>query len=188
VESIELRERLLVLRAQVGDEAAFSELFRLFGGRTRRYLRSLLGDPAAEDAQQEVWLTVYRRVGALTNPAGFRTWLFQITRNRAIDHLRRTRRERALHSDGESLPGLAAAPVDDDSGLDIEDHAVAAAMVALPATHREVLVLRFWEDLTYAEIALVVGVPVGTVRSRLFHAKRLVRECLEAGRPPSVTR
>jgi RNA polymerase sigma-70 factor (ECF subfamily) len=178
VESIQLRERLLVLRAQVGDEEAFAELFRHFGEKTHRHLRSLLGHPEADDAQQEVWLTVYRRIGSLANPAGFRTWLFQTTRNRAIDRLRRTRREQALYADPETLLALPDG-AEEDAGLDLDDRAIAGAMEGLPPRLREVLVLRFWEGLAYPEIALVTGTPIGTVRSRLFHAKRLLRERLE---------
>lgn len=61
MERIRLAERLLVLRCQVGDEEAFAELFRRFGERTHRYLERLLGYPGADDAQQDVWLTVHRR-------------------------------------------------------------------------------------------------------------------------------
>ena len=86
---------LLVLRCQAGDEAAFGQLLTSFGSRTLAHLRTLVGDEA-EDVQQEVWLAVYRRIGSLANPGGFRTWLFQTTRHRAIDYLRARRRELVL--------------------------------------------------------------------------------------------
>ena len=89
----EKRLFLLVLRCQAGDETAFSRLMTWFGGRTLAHLRGLVGDEA-EDVQQDVWLTVYTRIGALSNPRAFRTWLFQTTRHRAIDFLRS--RKRAL--------------------------------------------------------------------------------------------
>jgi len=164
-----------VLRCQAGDEAAFAELYRRFGPKTRRYLRGVLDEGPEDDVQQEVWLTVYRRVHTLTNPGGFRTWLFQVTRNRAVDALRGMRREREMLDRVEREdPG----PDDTAERLDVDDEAIGAAMATLTAPHREVLLLRFWEDLSYPEIALVTGAPLGTVRSRLAHAKWRLRDAL----------
>ena len=89
---------LLVVRCQAGDEDAFARLLRRFGPRTLRYLERLVGDEA-EDVHQEVWLAVYRRIGQLATPAAFVTWLFSVTRHRAVDHLRRRRRARELVDD-----------------------------------------------------------------------------------------
>lgn len=183
MDSIRLRENLLVIRAQVGDDEAFSDLFRLFGEKTHRYLVGLVGDSAADDVQQETWLTVYRRIGSLANPAGFRTWLFQVTRNHAVDLLRRTRRDQVVRAEAETMLVDTDLPGEDEFELEIDDQAIAAAVDELSPLHREVLVLRFWKDLTYPEMALVIGVPIGTVRSRLYHAKRLLRERLEARQP-----
>lgn len=174
----QLAERVLVLRCQAGDDAAFAELYRRFGPKSRRYLQGMLGEHGADDAQQEVWLTVYRRVGSLANPGGFRTWLFQVTRNRAVDALRAERRARDV-LDVFEREDMGFEDADDD-GIDVDDETVARAMQALSGPHREVLLLRFWEDLSYGEIALIAGVPIGTVRSRLSHAKRLLRERLES--------
>ena len=90
---MQLREHLLVLRCQVGDEAAFSGLYDRFGNRTLRYLDGLVGPDAAADVQQEVWLAAFRGISRVTNPGGFRTWLYQITRHQAIDFLRKRKRE-----------------------------------------------------------------------------------------------
>lgn len=168
--SEELGLHLLVLRCQTGDERAFASLFEQFGERTLAYLRGLLGD-AAEDAQQEVWLAVYRGLHSLTNPRAFRTWLFRTTRHRAVDYLRRLKRERELISDApvETLESIEADEAPDVSELE-------AVIAELPAVQREVLLLRYQQELSYAEIALVVGCSIGTVRSRLHHAKRRVEE------------
>src|SRR6186997_2223519 len=83
------------MRCQVGDDQAFARLFEWFGPKTLRYLRGLIGD-AADDVHQEVWLTVYRSIAGMANPGAFRTWLFRTTRHRAMDFLRRQRREREL--------------------------------------------------------------------------------------------
>lgn len=175
----ELRLHLLVLRCQTGDEQSFARLMQLFGSRTLRYLHGLVGE-AAEDVQQEVWLSVYRHIAGLARPSAFRTWLFRTTRHRALDFLRKERREREL---------IADVPLDvideqdaarDEGGLDatVPDEAFAA----LSAPQREVLLLRYRDDMSYAEIALIVGCSVGTVRSRLHYARLRLQELLTQNR------
>ena len=174
---------LQVLRCQAGDERAFAELFARFAERTLRYLRGLVGD-AAEDVHQEVWLDVYRRIGRLATPAAFVTWLFTVTRHRAVDLLRRQRRARELLDDvaaegiahDEPAAGVDAAGLEGLDRLDAEE--LPAAIAALPPLHREVLLLRYQDDLSYAEIAAVVGCSVGTVKSRLHHARRRLQESI----------
>ena len=177
----ELRLHLLVLRCQAGDEGAFGQLVGHFSARTLRYLRGLVGD-AAEDVQQEVWLGVYRRIGTLANPRAFRTWLFQSTRHRAIDYLRGRKRERELLTDVSAAVDIAD---DEEGGHDdatVDAEELDAALALLSPVHREALLLRYRDGMSYAEIALVVGCSIGTVRSRLHNAKERVRERLE-GRP-----
>jgi RNA polymerase sigma-70 factor (ECF subfamily) len=175
----QLSEQFLVLRCQTGDEAAFRRLYELFGDRSLRYLHGLLGADA-EDVHQDVWLTVYRRIGGLANPAGFRTWLFATTRNRALDHLRRLRREADLLSPDAVEDHDIGTP---DAEPDIDSQAIDSAINTLPPMHREILILRFRDDLRYAEIALIVGCSIGTVRSRLHHAKRQLSTALEKQDP-----
>lgn len=168
------RLHLLVLRCQAGDGRAFARLFELFADRSLRYLRGLVGD-AADDVQQEVWLSVYRNVASLGNPGAFRTWLFSTTRHRALDFLRRQKRERELLEDvAEEMRESI-----DESGLDVRvDAALDSAVSQLSAQHREVLLLRYRDDMDYGEIALVLGVPIGTIRTRLHYAKRRLQELL----------
>jgi RNA polymerase sigma-70 factor (ECF subfamily) len=166
------------MRCQVGDEPAFARLFAWFGPRTLRYLRGLIGD-AADDVHQEVWLTVYRSIGGMANPGAFRTWLFRTTRHRAMDFLRRQRREREL-IDEITVTTVVAALESEDSALP-DDAVVEAEIARLPPLQREALLLRFRDGLSYAEIALVAGVPVGTVKTRVHHAKRALQERLQRG-------
>lgn len=167
---------LLVLRCQIGDEVAFARLMDQYGDRTLRYLRGLVGE-AAEDVQQEVWLTVYRRIATLARPTAFRTWLFRTTRHRALDHLRKEKREHELIDDAPIATVDVAAECSDspltDSLLDALDR--------LGAIHREVLQLRYRDDMPYAEIALVMGCSVGTVRSRLHHARQRLQAVVTQG-------
>jgi RNA polymerase sigma-70 factor (ECF subfamily) len=190
-ESGELQLHLLVLRCQAGDERAFAQLLARFEKQTLGYVRGITGDAfSADDVQQEVWLAVYLGIGSLANPRAFRTWLFQTTRHRAIDFMRRRKREAELF-DEESIdvvergvgpagstgpPGESAA----DSPLESFDtEALAAGMAALAPAQREVLLLRYEQDLSYAEIALVTGSSVGTVRSRLFYGKERLQEAMK---------
>jgi RNA polymerase sigma-70 factor (ECF subfamily) len=147
-------------------------LFEEFQSKTLGYLNGLLGDRGdAEDVQQEVWLSVYRNLSGLANPGAFRTWLFRITRHRALNWLRSTRRERELVVDTpvEEMD-LPTGDVDARDAIDVD--AIAGALNGLPPPQREVLLLRYQDDLSYTEIAMVIGTTVGTVRSRLHYAKR----------------
>jgi RNA polymerase sigma-70 factor (ECF subfamily) len=170
-----LRLQLLVLRCQAGDEQAFTTLFNRFNPRTLAYLEGLVGDDA-QDVQQEVWLAVYRNLRTLANPGAFRTWLFQTTRHRAVDQLRKRRRSVDW---GEGMEQTDRAGGDDGPIDGIELEAIAAR---LPAGQREVLLLRYGNDLSYGEIALVTGCPVGTVKSRLFAAHRAARAIIDETR------
>ena len=172
----ETRLYLLVLRCQSGDELAFGRLFEWFGARTLAHLRRLVGDDG-EDVQQEVWLTVYRTLRTLHNPRAFRTWLFQTTRRRAIDFLRAKRRDQELREEAVREMPTSTWPEDRLSTLD--ESSMAGAVEALVPIHREVLLLRFQEGMSYGEIAIIAGCSIGTVRSRLHNAKRLLQDAME---------
>jgi RNA polymerase sigma-70 factor (ECF subfamily) len=168
-----LYERLLVLRCQAGDEAAFAELVERYGPRLRYYLRKLLGPGGeTEDVLQDVWLDVFRALPRLADPGAVAAWLYRIARDRAWRLLRRRRR------------APSPLPEDDLAGEESEfsvadAEAIHAALEQLPPEHREVLVLRFLEEMSYDDIARVVGCPLGTVRSRLHHARRGLRRAIE---------
>jgi RNA polymerase sigma-70 factor, ECF subfamily len=171
-----VRLSIVVLRAQAGDARAFGELIECFGERTLRYLRGLLGD-AAEDVYQDVWLAVYRGLRTLANPRAFRTWLFSTTRHRALDYLRRRKRERELTADADvdSVADVAH----DDAPIPCAE--LESAIAELSPLHREVVLLRYRDEMPYAEIALVIGCSIGTVRSRLHNAKRQLEERIKRG-------
>jgi RNA polymerase sigma-70 factor, ECF subfamily len=171
---------LIVLRCQAGDERAFAQLLAAFGERTLRYLQGIVGDDA-EDVYQEVWLTVFRSVSGLSNPGAFRTWLFQTTRHRALDYLRRRKRERELLEDVASEVEVVHESDDSMPLASIDEVSLDRALMAIPPPQREVLLLRYRDDLSYTEIAVVVGCPLGTVRTRLHHAKRRLEELLTRG-------
>jgi RNA polymerase sigma-70 factor (ECF subfamily) len=170
-----LRLHLTVLRCQAGDESAFTKLLGEFGGRTLAYARSLVGDDA-DDVNQETWLAVYNGIRHLHDPSAFPVWLFRTTRHRALNWLRRHRRERELLDDVPLEQVPADAP--DDSALQFDGPEVMNAIAGLPPPQREALLLRYRDDLSYAQIAVVVGCPIGTVRARLHYAKKRLQALL----------
>ena len=176
VEAQTLSLHLLVLRCQAGDERAFARLMDAFADRTLGLLRGLVGDDA-DDVQQEVWLSVYRGIGGLANPAAFRTWLYRTTRHRAVDFLRKRKREQELVDDV-AIEWIQEGGEADDDMVDFDLSTLDSALKAIPPPQREVMLLRYRDGMSYNEIALVVGCPVGTVRTRLHHAKRRLQELL----------
>jgi RNA polymerase sigma-70 factor (ECF subfamily) len=171
-----LRESVLVLRCQAGDDDAFEEIVAAYSPRLRYFLLKLLGGrEAVEDVAQEVWLDVYRGLKRLRRPDSFRAWLYRIARDRAARVLRRTR-PRAAHLDDGRL--VSSEPETEEFTAE-DAAAIHAALDRLSTEHREVLLLRFIEDLSYDEIAKVTGSQVGTVKSRIHHAKRLLRKQIE---------
>ena len=175
-----LYERVLVVRLQAGDEAAFVELAERYGPRLRYYLRKMLGDAdGAEDALQEVWLDVFRGASRLADPVAFPAWIYRIARDRALRELRRL--SRTPRSLGEEEPAEAPSEEEEFSAEDAQR--IHAALDELPPEQREVLVLRFLEAMSYEQIADIVGCPVGTIRSRIHYAKRALRRALEKEQP-----
>jgi RNA polymerase sigma-70 factor (ECF subfamily) len=172
-----LYERLVVLRCQAGDEAAFAELVERYQSRLRYYLRKMLfGVREPDDVLQEVWLDVFRAIPRLKDAGAFRAWLYRIARDHAFREFRK-RRLNFQPLDQEELPVEIGR---DEDIFAAEDAArVHSALQKLAAAHREVLVLRFIEDMSYEETASVLGCQIGTVRSRLYYAKRALRGALE---------
>jgi len=166
---------ILVVRCQTGDRIAFEELVGLYQPRLRFFLASMIGDEhAADDMLQEVWFDVYRGVARLADPGAFAAWLYRIARRRALRQLRK-RRPTPSPLDGIDLADEEAA--DDFSAADAER--VHAALGPLVPEHREVLLLRFFEGMSYEDIARVTGCHLGTVRSRLHYPTRALRRAME---------
>lgn len=160
----------LVRAAQRGDPRAFEALYRRHRDWAARVALRFAGERhLALDAMQEAFLYLLRKLGdpSFTLTARFTTFLYP-----AVKHAAQAARRKAKRSAGgeEALPLLPAAPAAE------ADDAVAATLASLPEEHREVLTLRYVDDLSLAEIAEAMGVPLGTVKSRLHHGLKKLRE------------
>lgn len=168
-QGLELQE--LVLRAMARDSRAFEALIAAFNKRLLYYVMRMLHDrDRAEDVVQNVWIDVYRQIARLRSTKAFQAWLYQLTRGHICREISRAGSERQTQS-LEDLPEAALAA--QEQGLSPEEvAAVHHCMDQLTPEHREVLFLRFMEELSYQEIAGIIGCAVGTVRSRIYYAKQ----------------
>lgn len=179
----------LVHRCQAGEHAAFGTLVEAYGGRIYNYLLRMVGDAnEAEDLAQEVFVRAWEALPHFRGGGAFSTWLYRIATNLAIDAVRRRKRRPAVESLDEAVD------VDDgqverqvaDPGRPLEDRlaarelqrAVWEAIAKLPPKLRAVLLMYDFEQLTYQQIAAVLRVPMGTVKSRLFSARQQLRQML----------
>ena len=173
------QDELVVIRCQLGERPAFDELVERWHGPVWKYIRRVAGsDDAAWDVAQDVWLRVLRGIARLRDATSLRPWLFGIARRALMDRLRHqyaTPEDPAV--DLATLPANAGA---DDSEDDLE--AMDRQLARLPVIEREVLTLFYLRELSLTEVADVLGVPVGTVKSRLFRARRQLRRALDTER------
>jgi RNA polymerase sigma-70 factor (ECF subfamily) len=163
----------LAIRCLLGEPAAFDELIDRWHPGVWRYARRMAGsDDAADDAVQDVWLRVVRGLPRLDDPGRIRAWIFGIARRVLMDRLRARYATPAM-ADVELDTLEQTATEDDDLQTRLAE--VELALATLPVIERDVLALFYLEELSLAEVAAVVGVPVGTVKSRLFRARQLLR-------------
>jgi RNA polymerase sigma-70 factor (ECF subfamily) len=171
------QEKAWVLRARRGDDAAFRLLVESYDRRLLYFVLRLLPDAdLALDVMQDVWLTLFRRLPQLRAPEAFRVWLYQIAHDRVVDVLRRQRREeRAAEVLRDGFHEPVASFTDQVERAEFVHH----ALQHLSPDHREVLLLRFLEDLSLEEIATTLRCSLGTVKSRLHYARHALRREVE---------
>src|ERR1700730_18288763 len=175
----------LVTTAIAGREAGFEELVRRYQRPIAAYVYRMVGDyDAALDLTQEVFIKVYNSLARYRAEFKFSTWIYKIAHNAAIDHLRRHAvREQALTIgiDGErreiSIESRRLTP-EQESERKERRYEIESVVQLLPAAYRELIVLRHSQDLSYDEIAEVTGLPLGTVKNRLFRAREAMRDHL----------
>jgi RNA polymerase sigma-70 factor (ECF subfamily) len=165
----------LVAAAQNGDSAAFESLVRAHAGAVYAHGLRFFGEPqAADDVVQEVFVKVYRSLDGFDGQSAFSTWLFRVTRNVCLDMFRSARRRPVPVDPVDLQPGLTP----DHAQQVVDTVAVEQAMRALLPEDREALNAVTLFDMTYAEAGRELGVPVGTVKSRVFRARRTLTATL----------
>lgn len=165
---------LLLWQTAAGDGEAFRKFYERHHRRVYFFLFRMVGEQsAAEDVLAETFTAAWRQAGSFQGRSAVSTWLLGIARNLANNHLR-CRRDHENLDDHEHLSGEAR------SDLEQSDRArvMAAALQRLSAKHREALDLVFYHELKYGEIAELLGIPTGTVKTRVLHAKEALRAVL----------
>jgi RNA polymerase sigma-70 factor (ECF subfamily) len=170
-------DAVLIERYLRGDVSAFNDLMRAHQDRVFAIcLRMLRDREAALDATQDTFITVFRKVDRFSGHSAFSTWLYRVAVNTCYDQARRRGRQAAepLPEDGGPADDRTAASLDSaELRPDLE-----AALAALPAEFRAAVVLCDAEGLALQTVAEILGVPVGTVKSRVFRGRRLLAEAL----------
>jgi RNA polymerase sigma-70 factor, ECF subfamily len=191
VDSEELR---LLDAAATGDREARRQLFERYRDTAYQVAFRITGRTEdALDVVQDSFITAFEKLSGFARESGFKTWLLRIATNRALDLLRwrKVRLGVSLETDDESgSPQLAAASFDDPAAPSLERRELAdrlrSAVESLPLDQQAVFSLYATGDLTYGQIAVILEVPIGTVMSRLFHARRRLRELLPDLMPRQV--
>lgn len=174
----QVQSELLLLRYRGGDDNALPELVALWERRLLYYIRRLVdSEEDAWDLLQEVWCRVIQKLGSVRDPSALPAWLYTIARNTVSNHRRHAAR--------------LSEPVDSDNDPGAVNHACEPLLPVLDAEelhwalgrlrvpHREALVLHYLEGFSIEELAAILAIPAGTVKSRLHHAKKALRTVLE---------
>ncbi|MHC5080898.1 MAG: RNA polymerase sigma factor [Planctomycetota bacterium] len=174
-------EGALADKARKGDKDAFADLVEMYHQRIYALSCSLVGDHhAAEDAAQETFLRAFKGIGNLKDPAKFGKWLVGITYKVSQTHLRKEKKKGPVFHPG--VPDSLGFLVKEGPDGAFKDRVMDAAN-ALPGESRALLALKYLEGLSYVEIGEIVGIEAKTVKSRLFSARRQLREKLGSYRP-----
>ena len=176
-------DRELVAIAVTGFDGSFEELVRRYQRPISAYVYRMVGNyESALDLTQEIFIKVYNSLRRYRSEFKFSTWIYKIAHNAAVDHLRRNyTREQSLvvgpEGDTFDLP-IESARLSPEQESERRERRVEIETVdrALPANYRELIILRYSQDLTYEEIVEVTGLPLGTVKNRLFRAREMMRQ------------
>lgn len=183
-------ELALIDGVAAGDTDAFERLFRLYERRVFQYILGFVRNAAtAEEIAADAMLAVWHNAARFEKAARVSTWIFGIARHKAIDAMRRAMRALPTEPLEEAwdLPSAAPGPMEEAQGRTVEQ-LTQRVFEHLSAEHREVLYLAYVEDVPYEEIAILLDVPRNTVKTRVFYAKRKLREYLERITPVESVR
>ncbi|MHC4977025.1 MAG: RNA polymerase sigma factor [Planctomycetota bacterium] len=169
-------DQWLVLRTQDGDREALARLVARWQDRLVRHAHRLLGhEDDAHDVVQEVWVGVARSIRRLEDPATFRAWIYRIVTNKSADRVRKLQRDRRTlegHAELERVSSRAESSCD---AVDIVQDAIAQ----MPIEQQVLLRLHYLDELGVRELSIVFDIPPGTVKSRLFTARKQLARIIE---------
>lgn len=183
-EALDLEERALIERCQRGDRSAFEPLVRRYMRRAAAFALGWVGNHEdALDLSQEAFARAFRALLRFDLDRPFYPWFHRILRNLCVNHISRARHSRELQLDDE-IPVASSGPSPEEGAERSElQRQVWEAIGRLGEQDREILILREFQEQSYAEIAEILQIPKGTVMSRLHHARRRLKTELEALRP-----
>ena len=177
--STQTNESELVSKAQNGDRNAYSELVRTHSQGVLNVVYRMCGNgDLAEDATQEAFIQAWLKISSYQEKASFRSWLYRIAVNAAVDMLRKEKRILPDTIEDLNLSDSRPSPEAMLAGSE-KAELIRGAVLSLPNASRAVLVLREYESFSYQEIAESLEIPIGTVMSRLSYARKLLKEKLE---------
>lgn len=185
-----MSEQDLIKKAQEGNAEAFEQLIADYEKRILNYCFRMLGNLSdAEDAAQEVFVKVYRFIDSFNGQSSFSTWLYRIASNVCLDLLRKAKRQPkdtvSIHQENEEGESYSIAIEDTEpdpyerAQLSEAQRVLKEALNQLSDEHKQVVILRDIEGLSYEEIAEAMGIAPGTVKSRLNRARQVLKKLLE---------
>ena len=171
---------ILVLKCQRRDEKAFREIVNSWEPRLYYYLRRIVeNENDVWDILQETWLAVFKNIRKLEDPLKFSTWLYKISHNKAVNLLRKENRYVQMKSDQ-----ISDNFENTNTDIDVKERGehVHKLLDKLKLAHREIITLYFLEGFSINEMAQIIGVSEGTVKSRLYYAKHKLHEVLKGAK------
>lgn len=184
-QGVQTEELLLITRSRDGDQDAFRQLVERYQGAVYNLAYRMLGDPNdAEDAAQEIFVRIYRQLGRYDPTRKFSTWTLAIATNYCIDQLRRRRMQ--LVPLENIIPWARSREVGPEGEAITQESRdeVQRLIKQLPEKYRAPLVLRYFDELSCAEIAEVLGMPEGTVKTQIHRARKALEKLLAEGEEP----
>jgi len=178
---VDAADTALVVSARTGDFAAFEELVRRYRNDVFRLAFHFVRNrEEAWDISQEVFIKIHRSLGHFRGEANFKTWAMRITANHCKDYFKKRRLATVALDDARRTPNAPSGLPDPSHALEAKElgAAIEAALEKLPHKHRTSFVLREFEGLSYEEMAQVMNCSLGTVMSRLHHARKKLQEHL----------
>ena len=171
--------KYLVIRAKMGDRTALEQLVTRYQRKLLGHAYRLLGDAeSARDAVQEGWIDILRGLYKLQDEEAFSVWAFRIITRKCTRHIARLQRNRKVLKNMQDEPGIAPT-ISNDIEQALDHRKLRIALSKLPEEHRAAIGLFYLEEMSVAEVAVALEIPIGTVKTRLMHGRKKLRATLE---------